>query len=46
LLFGGTAEFFNGADTPTPGIVRMDIEMDKIHDIFTTEAPRTQRFLF
>jgi hypothetical protein len=35
LLFSGPAEFFNGADTPTPGIVGMDIEMDKVHDIIS-----------
>jgi len=34
LVFGGLAEFFNGADTPTPGIVGMDIEMDKrVHSV-------------
>ena len=34
LLLGGAAEFFNGGDTPPLGIMRMDIEMDKIvHDI-------------
>jgi hypothetical protein len=44
LLLGGAAEFFNGGDTPTLGIMRMDIEMDKIsHDISppaAAEAPR------
>jgi hypothetical protein len=34
LLFGGAAEFFNGGDPPTLGVMRMDMEMDKIsHDI-------------
>jgi len=44
LLLGGAAEFFNGTDTPAFGVMGMDIEMDKIHDIFTTEAQRTQSF--
>ena len=40
LLLGGAAEFFNGGDTPPLGIMRMDIEMDKIsHGNLTTEAP-------
>jgi hypothetical protein len=30
LRLGRAAEFFNGGDTPTLGIMRMDIEMDKI----------------
>jgi hypothetical protein len=33
LLFGGPAEFFNGAHTPPFGIVRMDVEMDKGHGL-------------
>jgi len=46
LLLGGSAKFFNGADAPAPGIVGMDIEMDEVHDVFTTEAQRTQRYFF
>ena len=30
LLHGGAAEFFDGADTPALGIVRMDIKMNEI----------------
>jgi len=34
LCLGGVAEVFNGGDPPTLGVMRMDIEMDKIsHDI-------------
>jgi hypothetical protein len=30
LRLGGAAELFNGGNTPTLGVMRMDIEMDKI----------------
>jgi len=43
MLFSGSAEVFNGTHTPAFGVVGMDIKMDKIHDIFTAEAQRTQR---
>lgn len=34
LRLGGAAELFNGGNTPTLGVMRMDIEMDKVgHDI-------------
>jgi len=43
VLLGGSAEFFNRTHAPAFGVVGMDIKMDKIHDIFTAEAQRTQR---
>jgi hypothetical protein len=40
LRLGGAAELFNGGNTPTLGVMRMDIEMDKVvHGNLTTEAP-------
>ena len=30
LRLGGPAELFNGGNTPTLGVMRMDIEMDKV----------------
>ena len=37
VFFGGLAELFNGTDTPSLGVVGVDMEMDEgIHGIFTT----------
>lgn len=44
LRLGGAAEFSNGGDTPTLGVMRMDIEMDKIsHDISPWRHPPSPR---
>jgi hypothetical protein len=43
VFFGSLAELFNGPDTPALGIVGMDVEMNKVHDIFTPEAQRSEQ---
>jgi hypothetical protein len=45
LRLGGAAELFNGGNTPTFGVMRMDIEMDKIsHYSHHRGAESTENF--